>query len=42
MQTQSKQQLGLWRKLAFGLGDIYGGGSEMVIGFYYLVSLTRV
>jgi oligogalacturonide transporter len=42
MQTQSSQRLGFWRKVAFGLGDIYGGGSGVVIGFYYLVFLTDV
>jgi oligogalacturonide transporter len=42
MQTQSSQRLGFWRKTAFGMGDIYGGGSMVVIGFYYLVFLTDV
>ncbi len=42
MQAQPSQKLGFWRKLAFGLGDIYGGGSGVVIGFYYLVFLTDV
>jgi oligogalacturonide transporter len=42
MQTQSTRQLSFWRKLAFGLGDIFGGGSGVVIGFYYLVFLTDV
>lgn len=42
MQVQTSQKLGFWRKLGFGLGDIYGGGSGVVIGFYYLVFLTDV
>ncbi len=42
MQEQSTERLTFWRKVAFGLGDIYGGGSGVVIGFYYLVFLTDV
>ena len=42
MEDKSKERLSFWRKLAFGLGDIYGGGSGVVIGFYYLVFLTDV
>jgi Na+/melibiose symporter-like transporter len=30
------------RKLGYGLGDIYGGGSGVVISFYYLYFLTDV
>ncbi|MFZ5918803.1 MAG: MFS transporter [Chloroflexota bacterium] len=36
------EDLGFWRKLGYGLGDIYGGGSGVVISFYYLVFLTDV
>jgi len=36
------EELGFWRKLGYGLGDIYGGGSGVVISFYYLVFLTDV
>ncbi len=42
METQASPKLSFWRKVAFGLGDIYGGGSMVVIGFYYLVFLTDV
>jgi oligogalacturonide transporter len=36
------EELGFWRKLGYGLGDIYGGGSGVIISFYYLVFLTDV
>ena len=42
METQASPKLSFWRKVAFGLGDIYGGGAMVVIGFYYLVFLTDV
>ena len=29
-------------KIGFGVGDIFGGGSMMIIGFYYLYFLTDV
>lgn len=35
-------KLALSTKIGFGLGDIYGGGSMMIIGFYYLYFLTDV
>lgn len=35
-------KLPLWRKIGYGLGDIYGGGSGVVISFYYLIFLTDV
>jgi oligogalacturonide transporter len=38
----SEEKLGLWRKIGFGMGDIFGGGSMVVIGFYYLYFLTDV
>ena len=38
----AQEKLGFWTKLGFGLGDIYGGGSGIVIGFYYLYFLTDV
>jgi oligogalacturonide transporter len=34
--------LPLWRKIGYGLGDIYGGGSMIVVSFYYLIFLTDV
>jgi len=36
------EKLALWRKIGYGLGDIYGGGSGVVISFYYLIFLTDV
>jgi oligogalacturonide transporter len=41
-QPTEAEKLGLWQKLGYGLGDIYGGGSGVVISFYYLVFLTDV
>ena len=38
----SGEKLPLWRKIGYGLGDIYGGGSGVVISFYYLIFLTDV
>jgi oligogalacturonide transporter len=32
----------MWQKIGYGLGDIYGGGSGVVISFYYLIFLTDV
>lgn len=34
--------LSWWQKIGYGLGDIYGGGSGVVISFYYLIFLTDV
>lgn len=31
-----------WRKIGYGLGDIYGGGAHLIISFYYLHFLTSV
>jgi oligogalacturonide transporter len=42
MAAVKTEKLGFWKKFAFGMGDIYGGGSGVVIGFYYLVFLTDV
>ena len=36
------ENLTVWQKLGYGLGDIYGGGSGVVISFYYLIFLTDV
>jgi len=41
MQTRS-EQLSWWVRIGYGLGDIYGGGSGIVISFYYLIFLTDV
>lgn len=40
--AQSSEKLPLWRKIGFGLGDIFGGGSGIVISFYYLYFLTDI
>lgn len=36
------EKLSFWRKLGYGLGDIYGGGASTLISFYYLYFLTDV
>jgi oligogalacturonide transporter len=36
------EKLSIWHKVGYGLGDIYGGGSGVIISFYYLVFLTDV
>ena len=41
METKS-EKLSWWTKIGYGLGDIYGGGSGVVISFYYLIFLTDV
>jgi len=35
-------KISFWRKVGYGLGDIYGGGNNVIISFYYLVFLTDV
>ena len=42
MRELNKGKLPLSTKIGFGVGDIYGGGSMMIIGFYYLYFLTDV
>lgn len=42
MSLASSEKLSWWRKIGYGLGDIYGGGSGVIIGFYYLYFLTDV
>lgn len=39
---KDREKLSLWQKIGYGLGDIYGGGSVVVISFYYLIFLTDV
>ena len=39
---QDAEKLTFWQKLGFGVGDIYGGGSFIVVGIYYLNFLTDV
>ena len=41
METKP-EKLTTWQKIGYGLGDIYGGGSGVVISFYYLIFLTDV
>jgi oligogalacturonide transporter len=41
MEVKS-EKLAIWQKIGYGLGDIYGGGSGVVISFYYLIFLTDV
>ena len=41
MEAKS-EKLTLWQKVGYGLGDIYGGGSGVIISFYYLIFLTDV
>src|SRR5512134_3739361 len=38
----NKEKLSWWSKIGYGLGDIFGGGSGVVISFYYLIFLTDV
>ncbi len=40
--TTGDERLTWWQKIGYGLGDIYGGGSGTLIGFYYLYFLTDV
>ena len=41
MQTRS-EKLSWWTRIGYGLGDIYGGGSVVMLSFYYLIFLTDV
>ena len=36
------EKLSFWRKVGYGVGDIYGGGTAVILSFYYLVFLTDV
>jgi oligogalacturonide transporter len=42
MKELAKGKLPLSTKIGFGVGDIFGGGAMMIIGFYYLYFLTDV
>lgn len=42
MEKPLAERLPLKTKLGFGVGDIYGGGALVIIGFYYLHFLTDV
>jgi oligogalacturonide transporter len=40
---EAKSEKLSWRtRIGYGMGDIYGGGSVVVISFYYLIFLTDV
>jgi oligogalacturonide transporter len=40
---EAKSEKLSWRtRIGYGMGDIYGGGSAVVISFYYLIFLTDV
>lgn len=41
MESKS-EKLSLWQEVSYGMGDIFGGGSGIVINFYYLIFLTDV
>ena len=41
MEARS-EKLSWWTKIGYGVGDIYGGGSGVVVSFYYLIFLTDV
>jgi oligogalacturonide transporter len=41
MQTRS-EKLSWWTRIGYGLGDIYGGGTMVMLSFYYLIFLTDV
>lgn len=40
--TITEKPLSLWTQIGYGLGDIFGGGSGVIISFYYLIFLTDV
>jgi oligogalacturonide transporter len=40
--SSTSEKLSLWRKIGYGVGDIYGGGTATILSFYYLVFLTDV
>ena len=42
MNENGNGKLKLSTKIGFGVGDIFGGGAMMIIGFYYLYFLTDV
>lgn len=42
IEFKDTEKLSFWKKVGFGVGDIYGGGSGVVIGFYYLYFLTDI
>ncbi|MCP4749377.1 MAG: hypothetical protein GY866_00655 [Proteobacteria bacterium] len=42
MKNLGDGKLSLGIKIGFGVGDIYGGGAMVIIGFFYLYFLTDI
>ena len=42
LSKTTSQPLSLWQRIGYGLGDIYGGGSTVIVSFYYLYFLTDI
>ncbi|MFC1961286.1 hypothetical protein ACFLYO_11335, partial [Chloroflexota bacterium] len=42
LPTASVDRLPWWRKIGYGVGDIYGGGAHIILGAFYLRFLTDV
>ncbi len=42
MTEKNGEKLSLAVKVGFGMGDIYGGGSMIIVGIYYLYFLTDI
>jgi oligogalacturonide transporter len=40
--TNAGDRLSWWRKIGYGMGEIYGGGSHFIVSLYYLYFLTSV
>lgn len=40
--SSTTEKLPLWQKVAYGMGDIYGGGTATILSFFYLFFLTDV
>jgi len=40
--TPNETKLSWWTRLGYGMGDIFGGGSGVIISFYYPIFLTDV
>jgi sugar (glycoside-pentoside-hexuronide) transporter len=42
METNSQNKIGFKKVLLFGSGDLYGGGAQVVVSFFYLLFLTDI
>ncbi len=42
MNTNLNDKLSLGTKIGFGIGDVFGGGAMVIVGFFYLFFLTDV